>query len=189
MLITRRQFTITTCTTIALTVVGCDDTSGQVNTEVPSDQPSDSSRELGKKNHPDSSGEPGKKNRHASKLAKEPFLIGPPTRYRPSGVYLDHEDKGVWLVSDGQRLVALNSTCTHLGCATKYKQVNSRFACPCHKSQFDLEGNVFDGSKAKRPLERCALRLVGGQVEVDPTRRFRKDRDEWSDPDSVFHLG
>lgn len=168
---------MTTCTTIALTVVGCDDSPGQVKTELTTDLSSDSSRELGKK-----------KNRHASKLAKESFLIGSPDQYRSSGVYTDHEDKGVWLVSDGLRLVALNSTCTHLGCATQYKQVRSRFTCPCHKSQFGIDGGVIDGSKAKRALERCALRLVDGQVEVDPTRRFRKDRDEWSEPDSVFTL-
>ncbi len=91
----------------------------------------------------------------------------------------------MWLVSDGKALVALSATCTHLGCTTPYLADQKAFRCPCHGSQFSPEGINAPGGRAKRPLERCTVRLVdtdsGRQIEVDPTRRFRKDLDQWGD--------
>ncbi len=45
---------------------------------------------------------------------------------------------------------AISLTCTHLGCSVK--PTSSGFACPCHNSQFDSDGNVVQGP-ASRPLE------------------------------------
>ena len=50
-------------------------------------------------------------------------------------------------------------------------------------------------SRAERPLDwHCALRLVKGangamEIEVDPTHRFRKEKEEWSDPSASLKLG
>ncbi len=125
---------------------------------------------------------------HAVKLAKQPFFIGSPGRYGRPGVYREHEDKGVWLVSTGHTLIAISRMCTHLACTTEFDQDGQCFICPCHKSQFDLEGVQMAGSRAKRPLERCALRLVHGRIEVDPTRRFRRASGQWSDPAASLHI-
>lgn len=132
--------------------------------------------------------------KNKANLAAEPFLIGPAEKFKAAGIYEDFKKaKGVWLVSDGQMLVALSATCTHLGCSTKSNPEKKGFICPCHESKFDAQGLNIRG-KARRPLERCALRRVTGpsggpEVEVDPRKRFRKDKNEWSDPASSLALG
>ncbi len=40
---------------------------------------------------------------------------------------------------------AFDLTCTHKGCETVYNKETKRIECPCHKSAFDLEGNVLGG--------------------------------------------
>lgn len=127
------------------------------------------------------------KEDNKAKLAKEPFSIGAPARYREPGLYQDFKrDKGVWIISDGKTLVAMSATCTHLACTTHWDPVKQQFKCPCHNSRFSLEGINQQGSKAKRPLERCSVRLAqtqsGVEIVVDPTRRLRQDKGEWSDP-------
>lgn len=169
--LTRRQFGLVT-TSVALTVLGGDQTHA-------SPQPA-----------PQQAGE--KPNRNRANLATEPFRIGPPEKYKDAKLYADFKaDKGVWLISDGKTLVALSATCTHNACTTHFKEDAREFACPCHESRFGLDGGNL-GGKAKRPLERCALRLISSDgtadIEVDPTRRFRKDKDQWSDPASSLTL-
>jgi len=167
--LTRREFNAATTASIALTVLGCDSSTSQSN-DKGSSNPS-----------------------HKAHLATQAFLIGSPDRYATPGLYPGFEEEmGVWVVSDGQTLVVLSATCTHLACSTQWDAANQEFMCPCHESRFDLQGINGEDSKAKRPLERCALRLIdtstGQQVQVDPTRRFRQDKDQWSDPASLLPL-
>jgi Rieske Fe-S protein len=170
--LTRRQFTLAS-TSIALTILGCDSRAAD---EAPAQAPP----------------EGGNRGKNRANLATEPFRVGPPDKYKQAKLYADYKaDKGVWLVSDGKALVALSATCTHNGCTTHYAEDKQVFDCPCHHSHFSLAGDNLEG-KAKRPLERCALKLVqtdaGPEIEVDPTRRFRKDKDQWSDPASSLTL-
>jgi Rieske Fe-S protein len=62
-------------------------------------------------------------------------------------------------------VIALNNVCSHKNCATKYDAAKNDFACPCHKSRFDLEG-VPHGGPAKDPLTRYPASLVDGVVTV-----------------------
>jgi Rieske Fe-S protein len=39
----------------------------------------------------------------------------------------------------------LSATCSHLGCTVNLATGANHFLCPCHGSQFDLEGNVIHG--------------------------------------------
>jgi Rieske Fe-S protein len=179
MSLTRRQFTLAS-TSIALTVMGCDS------------QASDdgSAAQAAPQEGGPSGG--GGKGKNRANLATEPFRVGSPGQYKQAKLYADYKaDKGVWLVSDGKTLVALSATCTHNGCTTHHVEDKQIFDCPCHHSHFGLTGDNLEG-KAKRPLERCALKLVktdtGQEIEVDPTRRFRKDKDQWGDPASSLTL-
>jgi len=180
MTITRREFSIATVSTVTLTILGCDGQAEPAKVEL-------SSATKGKQDP--------KKDSKKANLATEPFLIGPPSGYAKPGVYDEYKkEKGVWIVSDGSELVVLSATCTHLACSTDLDRPKGCFTCPCHESEFDVQGINAEGSKAKRPLERCALRLVdsgpgAGQIEVDPTQRFRKDKDQWSAPAAALTLG
>ena len=52
---------------------------------------------------------------------------------------------------------ALSLTCTHLGCALEPN--NNGFACPCHNSAFDAEGNVTHGPAVK-PLRSLRIEIT-----------------------------
>lgn len=60
---------------------------------------------------------------------------------------------------------AVSATCTHLGCTVDYKKDVGHIACPCHGSQFALDGNVMHGP-AKRPLKRYDVTTDNGQVLI-----------------------
>ncbi len=76
--------------------------------------------------------------------AGEPF--SPPGR----SVAVFRDASGVWAVS---------TICTHLGCIVK--QEGAGFACPCHGSQFKLDGAVTKGP-APKALPWLAVSSAGG---------------------------
>jgi len=47
--------------------------------------------------------------------------------------------------------VVLSAICTHLKCKVEYKSDLGYFKCPCHKSEFELNGEVRK-KPAKKPL-------------------------------------
>jgi Rieske Fe-S protein len=60
-------------------------------------------------------------------------------------------------------LVALLASCTHNGCQPA--PVAGRLVCPCHGSEFSLEGDVLQGP-ADRPLTRYEVTEDDGDVTV-----------------------
>jgi cytochrome b6-f complex iron-sulfur subunit len=91
---------------------------------------------------------------------------------------------GVWVVRGRSRIYALRATCTHLGCITRWEESQQKFRCPCHGSGFSKDGINIEGP-APRPLERCAIRLLGdGQLEIDRSRTFRAELGQWERPES-----
>jgi len=42
-------------------------------------------------------------------------------------------------------LFALSTVCPHLGCVLRWLPDERRFHCPCHGSQFELDGQVLNG--------------------------------------------
>jgi len=68
------------------------------------------------------------------------------TKLQPD-VPLHVPEAGAWLTQrqvDGS-LTALDDRCTHLGCRQKWNPKRQMFECPCHGSEFDIEGNVKRG--------------------------------------------
>lgn len=84
----------------------------------------------------------------------------------PMGVTINKEQR-VWVVRNEQGIYALWSRCTHLGCTPNWFGAESRFRCPCHGSNFNLNGDVIAGP-APKPLWRVAVALTpDGELVVD----------------------
>ncbi len=60
-------------------------------------------------------------------------------------------------------VVALLASCTHNGCQPS--PVGGRLLCPCHGSEFSLEGRVLQGP-AERPLTRYEVTEEAGDVVI-----------------------
>ncbi len=88
----------------------------------------------------------------------------------------------------GHKFTRLRTTCTHLGCITRWEASQQKFRCPCHGSGFSREGINIEGP-APRPLERCAIRLLAdGQLEIDRGRTFQAQLGEWDHPESYVEV-
>ena len=55
--------------------------------------------------------------------------------------------------------------CSHLGCSVAFNTSAKRFDCPCHGSQFSLDGNVLHGP-ATAPLSKLAYTQGGSDSEL-----------------------
>jgi len=75
-------------------------------------------------------------------------------------------------LADGGFL-ALDRTCTHLGCTVPWNVAEGRFTCPCHASAFAITGEVL-GPPAPRPLDVYPVRIENGVVKVDVRRPIRR---------------
>ncbi|MBI4587080.1 MAG: ubiquinol-cytochrome c reductase iron-sulfur subunit [Planctomycetes bacterium] len=117
------------------------------------------------------------------------FKIGLPENYAPNSVDENWKAKyRIWVVRDGEKIVILNATCTHLGCTPNWLLTEGKFKCPCHGSGFYRDGINFEGP-APRPLERFKLSLAAdGQIEVDKSRKYQKELGQWNDPDSFLKI-
>jgi cytochrome b6-f complex iron-sulfur subunit len=67
--------------------------------------------------------------------------------------------------SDQNSLLAVNSKCTHNGCAVNWEKSQASFLCPCHQSKFAADGKVVNGP-AEKPLQTYAAKIENGSVLV-----------------------
>ena len=61
--------------------------------------------------------------------------------------------------------VLFSSICPHLGCKFEWHSEVKRFICPCHNSQFNVEGEKLSGP-APRGLDPLPFREKDGKAEV-----------------------
>ena len=115
------------------------------------------------------------------------FRAGFPDDYEAGQVSERFKDQyGVWIVRDEEKIYALSTVCTHLGCTPNWLPGDAKFKCPCHGSGFYKTGVNFEGP-APRPLERFKIALSDeGDIVVDKTKKFQEEKVEWSDPDSFI---
>ncbi|MDJ1180988.1 Rieske (2Fe-2S) protein [Roseofilum sp. BLCC_M91] len=66
---------------------------------------------------------------------------------------------------DTQAIVALNPMCTHQGCTVELSADENRFQCPCHGSQFGLDGAVLS-PPAEKPLPYFEVKQEGDLILV-----------------------
>jgi len=92
------------------------------------------------------------------------FSIGKPEDF-PSGARVSLDTRRVCVVRDGDKIAAISTTCTHLGCIVSVSETG--FSCPCHGSRYDQDGNV-TGGPAPKALPWFDVRLApNGELEID----------------------
>lgn len=92
------------------------------------------------------------------------FQIGKPDEF-PPGTRIAREAERICIVREGNRVAAISTTCTHLGCSVSI--ADTGFSCPCHGSHYDQDGNV-TGGPAPKPLPWFHVTLApNGEIEVD----------------------
>ncbi|MFN6537169.1 MAG: ubiquinol-cytochrome c reductase iron-sulfur subunit [Nostoc sp. EkiNYC01] len=70
--------------------------------------------------------------------------------------------------SKSENLTAVNPTCTHAGCTVGWKADTKKFVCPCHGSEFGVDGKVQKGPAAEA-LKTYAAKIEGSSVVVKPS--------------------
>lgn len=96
------------------------------------------------------------------------FAAGKPEDYQPGEVSTRLlKEQRVWMIRNQEGLYALIAVCTHLGCTPIWHQDEQRIKCPCHGSNFLVDGQNVAGP-APTPLLRAAISLdLAGNVVVD----------------------
>ena len=84
-----------------------------------------------------------------------PAVGSPPESYPKVKFWLSNSDEGV---------KAIYTVCTHLGCLYNWSDQENKFICPCHGSQFNLDGSYIQGP-APRGLDTFAVQIVDPQTQ------------------------
>jgi cytochrome b6-f complex iron-sulfur subunit len=132
------------------------------------------------------------------KALKEPkklWRVGTLVDFAIPGVYENYKrtpdgSAGFWLVNlaDDQKLVAISTICTHLGCIPNWLAGDLKFKCPCHGSGYYITGVNFEGP-TPRPLERFAIfKDPDGFLNVDMRKVYRYELGEWDNAESFVPL-
>lgn len=104
-----------------------------------------------------------------------PILViaGPADAFAPGSVTAFPDGRFYLARLEDGGFLALDRTCTHLGCTVPWNPETSCFDCPCHASSFDIAGRVLS-PPAPRPLDLYPVRIENGVVKVDLGRRVRR---------------
>lgn len=86
---------------------------------------------------------------------------------RIDGWKVTSEKTTAWIVrpDEGDQVTAFAPQCTHLGCAYHWEERNHSFVCPCHASEFSIQGQVL-GGPAPRPLDRYEVKVEAGRIKI-----------------------
>ena len=121
------------------------------------------------------------------------FRAGPIDKYTPNDVSEEFKaSQKVWIVRSSEKIVAISTVCTHLGCTPNWAGNEKKFKCPCHGSGFygprpGVEAGVNFEGPAPRPLERYKISMTDdGQILVDKSQKFLFEKGEWSSPESYI---
>jgi cytochrome b6-f complex iron-sulfur subunit len=100
------------------------------------------------------------------------FTAGKPEDYQPGEVSTRMlKEQRVWMIRNNEGIYALIAICTHLGCTPIWHPAEERIKCPCHGSNFLVDGQNVAGP-APVPLFRAAIALdLAGNIVVDKGRK------------------
>ncbi len=101
------------------------------------------------------------------------FPVGRPEDF-PPGTATFLPERRLFVFNSDAGFYAISSICTHLGCNVNHI-TGDGFACPCHGSLYDANGQVTRGP-APRPLAWFALSLSPrGELVIDEERLVQPD--------------
>ena len=119
------------------------------------------------------------------------FRAGVPDEYPNDSVSEQFKNtEKVWIVRTTEKILAVSTVCTHLGCTPNWSENEMKFKCPCHGSGFygprpGVEPGVNFEGPAPTPLPRFKITLADdGQLTVDKSQMFFNEKDEWGNPES-----
>lgn len=101
-----------------------------------------------------------------SELTEEPQLF-PFSFEQVDAWYTSEVTQNAYVMLQGDEVVALSPTCTHLGCQVAFgtnDQHPDRFYCPCHFGMFDKQGINIQGTPPTRPLDAFEVQVEDGKV-------------------------
>lgn len=78
-----------------------------------------------------------------------------------------------YIFKQGDKIVALSTVCTHLGCTVSYgghEDHPDRYYCPCHFGMFDKAGINIPGTPPTRPLDEFDVFIEDGKVYLGQVR-------------------
>jgi cytochrome b6-f complex iron-sulfur subunit len=84
------------------------------------------------------------------------FDLGDAGKY-PVGSRTIRADIPAIIINREGEIIAYSLTCTHLGCTVE--EDGEAFACPCHGSRYNTDGEVLRGP-AQKPLRRLEVELL-----------------------------
>ena len=106
------------------------------------------------------------------------FRTAPPSKFPANNVdEAWKESNAVWMVNVDNKILAISTVCTHLGCTPNWLQAENKFKCPCHGSGYYMNGVNFEGP-TPRPLERFHVYVdpADGYVWVDKTMKCQVEQ-------------
>ena len=95
------------------------------------------------------------------------FKAGKPEEYAVGVSDKLKKAQRVWIVRTLEGFYCIWARCTHLGCTPSWFDSEQRFKCPCHGSNYTIDGDVIAGP-APRALWRTKVELSAkGDLIVD----------------------
>lgn len=99
-----------------------------------------------------------KQNKHVAKMLVKDKIENPSSHLtdlqEDEGKVIEFNDQRAGAYRDRQgALHIVDTTCTHMGCETRWNNAERTWDCPCHGSRFSYEGNVVEGP-ATKPLKK-----------------------------------
>jgi cytochrome b6-f complex iron-sulfur subunit len=112
--------------------------------------------------------------------------IGYPTDFELGVNQQFLQSNRIWVRKDPGSIFVIKAVCTHLGCTPDWLPNQHIFHCPCHGSEYDIDGINFAGP-APRPMDRCWLTMqADGTMQVNTARLFVDEQyagiDQFNDP-------
>ena len=98
------------------------------------------------------------------------FRIGPPSNF-PVNTVNTFQEQLTYVVRVPKGFYAQTMICQHLGCITQWNPDDKLIECPCHGSEYKMDGAIARGPTV-HPLYHYPMRLMpDGTLQVDKSKR------------------